>query len=74
MLTDAEAAGAADSSGMLEGIAKLLVVDAGGPRQLESDADRVDAGQPAAAVSPAAVAAAVAVGSLLPASFELRKI
>lgn len=71
MLTDAEAAGAADSSGMLEGSAKLLVVDAGGPRRLESDADRVDAGELAAAVSPVAVAAAVA---LVPAAFELRKI
>ena len=69
LLVDAEAAGAADGSGMLAGSAKLLVVDAGGPRRLESEADRVDAGQLAAAGSPAA--AAVAGGGVVPACSEL---
>lgn len=71
LLVDAEAAGAGDGSGMLAGSAKLLVVDAGGPRRLESDADRVDAGQLAAAGSPAAAAGAVTGGGVVPACSEL---
>ena len=71
LLNDAEAAGAVDDSGMFEGSAKLLVVDAEGPRRLESDADRVGAGQLAAAVPPAAVAGAVAGGGVVSACSEL---
>ena len=71
MLVDAEAAAAADGGGVLEVNAKLVVVDAGGPRRLESDADRVDAGQLAAAVPPAAAEGAVVGGGVVPPCSEL---
>ena len=71
MLVDAEAVGAADDGGVLEGRAKLLDVGAGGPRPLESDADRVVAGQLAAAEPPAAVEGAVAGEGIVPPCSEL---
>lgn len=70
-LVDTEVPGAVDGVGVLEGGARLLAADVGGPRRLASDGDRGNAGQVAAAVPPAAVVGAVVGGGVVPACPEL---